>query len=87
MTVTEIADEIQAQLSSAVQTVQQSVVSTLEWVGEQAQTLLPQTTARLVDRLPQATEYVDRGFETAEQWLRSQHDFVSKIANALQPSA
>lgn len=87
MTVTDIADEVQAQLASAVQMVQQSVVSTLEWVGDQAQALLPQTSARLADRLPQATEYVDRGFETAEQWLRSQHAFVSKIANALQPSA
>ena len=41
MTVTEIADEVQAQLLSAVQTVQEGVVSTLEWVSEQAETRLP----------------------------------------------
>jgi hypothetical protein len=87
VTVTDIADEVQAQLSSAVQTVQETVVSTLEWVGEQVQTLLPQTTERLASRLPLATHYVDLGFETAEQWLRSQHEFASKIASALQPSA
>jgi hypothetical protein len=86
MTVNDIADEVQAQLLSAVQVVQENVVSTLEWVGEQAETRLPDAVVRLANRLPQATHYVDRGFETAEQWLRSQHDFVAKITDALQPS-
>jgi hypothetical protein len=86
VTVTDIADEVQSQLSSAVQVIQDTVVTTLEWVGEQAQTLLPQTTARLAHRLPQATQYIDRGFDSAQEWLRSQHDFASKIANALQPT-
>ena len=87
MTVTEIADEVQAQLSSAVQVVQDSVISTIEWVGERAEAMLPQTSTRLAGRLPQATEYVDRGFETAQQWLRSQHEFATKIATALATSS
>ena len=87
MTVTDIADEIQAQLLSAVQVVQDNVVDALEWVGEQAETRLPESVVRLTGRLPQATRYVDRGFATAEQWLRSQHDFASKVAEALTPSA
>ena len=87
MTVTEIADEVQAQLLNAVQTVQESVVGTLVWLTAQAETILPETTIRLANSLPQASTYVDRGFETAEQWLRSQHDFASKIAEALKPSA
>ena len=86
MTVTDIADEVQAQLANAVQVVQTGVVSTLEWISEQAETRLPESAAKLANRLPQATQYVDRGFETAEQWLRSQHDFASKIAEALKPS-
>jgi hypothetical protein len=87
MTVTEIAGEVQAQLLSAVQTVQESVVSTLEWVSEQAETLLPEATARLASRLPEAAPYIDRGFDAAEQFLRSQHEFATKIADALKPSA
>ena len=87
MTVTEIAEEVQAQLLSAVQVVQDRVISTIEWVGEQAEAMLPQTSTRLAGRLPQATQYVDRGFETAEQWLRSQHEFATKIATALAPTS
>jgi hypothetical protein len=87
MTVTEIVDEVQAQLLSAVQTVQENVVGTLVWLTEQAETVLPETTIRLANSLPRGSTYVDRGFATAEQWLRSQHDFASKIAEALKPSA
>jgi hypothetical protein len=87
MTVTDIADQVQAQLLSTVQVVQDNVVSALEWVGDQAETRLPESVKRLNARLPQATRYVDRGFATAEQWLRSQHDFAAKIAEALTPSA
>ena len=76
MSTTDIADEIQAQLLSAAQMVQDSVVTTIEWVGEKAEAILPQTSARLTSRLPQATRYLDRGFETAEQWLRTQHEAV-----------
>jgi len=84
MTVTEIADEVQSQILSAVQIVQENVVTALEWVSEQAETRLPEQIARLGERLPQATEYVDRGFDTAEAWLRNQRDFASKLAGAVQ---
>lgn len=87
MTATEIANEVQAQLLGVVETVQTGVVSTLVWVTEQAETILPESAVRLANRLPQATEYIDRGFETAEQWLRSQHEFASRIADAFKPSA
>ena len=87
MTVTDIAGDVQSQILNAVQVVQDTVVSTIEWITEQTQTLLPETAARLATRLPQANEYVDRGFATAERWLQSQHDFASKIADAVQPSA
>jgi len=83
MTVTEIADEVQSQILSAVQVVQENVVTALEWVTEQAETRLPESLTRFADRLPQATEVVDRGFDTAEGWLRNQRDFASKVAGAV----
>ena len=87
MTVTDIADDVQAQFLSATQVVQDTVVTTLEWLTEQAQSILPETAARIADRLPQAKQYVDRGFEAAEQWLRSQHEFAANVAGAVQPTA
>ena len=87
MTVTDIADEVQSQVLSAVQVVQDNVVSALEWVSEQAETRLPEQIVRLADRIPQATQYVDRGFDTAEQWLKAQRDFASRVAGAVTPSA
>jgi hypothetical protein len=87
MTATQIADEIQSQLLSAVQIAQETVVSTLEWVSGQAEALVPEATALLTSRLPEATHYLERGFEAAEQWLRSQRDFVTKVADAVKPSA
>jgi hypothetical protein len=87
MTVTEIANEVQAQILTAVQTLQEGVVTTLEWVTEHAETLLPESAARVANRLPEATPYIDRGFEAVEQFVRSQHDFANKIADALKPSA
>jgi hypothetical protein len=85
MTVTEIAEEVQAQLLSAMEVVQNGVVSTIEWVGEQAEARVPEAATRLTERLPLATHYVNVGFDTAEQWLRSNRDFASKVAGALQP--
>ena len=79
MTVTEIADEVQSQLLSLVQIAQENVVD----VVERAQDLLPSSTARLVSRLPDAAKLVDRGFETTEQWLRSQRQFAAKLGDAL----
>ena len=89
MTVTDIADEVQSQVLSAVQVVQDNVISALEWVSEQAETILPEAATRLTNRLPQATDYIDRGFATAETWLRSQRDFAAKVAAAAttKPSA
>ena len=84
MTVTEIADEVQSQVLTAVQLVQENVVAALGWVSEQAETRLPDPFARIGDRLPQATEYVDRGFDAAEAWLRNQRDFATKVATAVQ---
>lgn len=86
MTVTDIADEVQSQVLSAVQVVQENVVNALEWFTEQAETRLPEQIVRLTERLPQATQYVDRGFESAEQWLRSQRDFAAKAGAAVQPA-
>ena len=87
MTPVDIANEVQAQILNAVETVQESVVGALGWVSGQAETLLPEPAQRLASRLPEATQYIDRGFEAAEQFLRSQHDFASKIAGALKTSA
>ncbi|HEX4489901.1 MAG TPA: hypothetical protein VH914_01735 [Acidimicrobiia bacterium] len=84
MTVTEIADEVQSQILTAVQVVQENVVTALEWVTGQAETRLPEQVSKLTERLPQATQYVDRGFDTAEAWLRNQRDFASKVAGAVQ---
>jgi hypothetical protein len=86
MTVTDIADEVQSQVLSAVQVVQENVVNVLEWITDQAETRLPEQIVRLTERLPQATHYVDRGFESAEQWLRSQRDFAAKAGEAVKPS-
>jgi hypothetical protein len=33
------------------------------------------------------TEIADPGFETTEQWLRSQRRFVAKLGDALTPPA
>jgi hypothetical protein len=87
MTVTEIADEVQSQVLTAVQLVQTNVVTALEWVTEQAETRLPEPVARFTERLPRATRYVDRGFDTAEAWLRNQRDFATKVAGAVQRPA
>ena len=83
MTVTEIADEVQSQLLSLVQIAQESVVD----VVERAQDLLPSSTARFVSRLPDAAKLVDRGFETTEQWLRTQRQFAAKLGDVLTPPA
>jgi hypothetical protein len=85
MTVSERAEEVQSQLLSAMEVVQNAVVGTIEWVGEQAESRLPEAATRFADRLPLATHYVNVGFDTAEQWLRTNRDFASKVAGALQP--
>ena len=85
MTVTDIAGDVQSQILSAAHVVQDTVVTTIEWLTERTQTLIPETAGKLADRLPQVNEYVDRGFATAEQWLRTQHDFASKVVTAVQP--
>jgi hypothetical protein len=83
MTVTEIADEVQSQLLSLVQIAQENVVDAIERVSERAQDLLPSSTTRFANRLPDAAKLVDRGFETTEQWLRSQRQFAAKLGDAL----
>jgi hypothetical protein len=87
MTVTEIADEVQSQLLSLVQIAQENVVDAIERASERAQDLLPASTTRFVNRLPDAAKLVDRGFETSEQWLRSQRQFAAKLGDALTPPA
>jgi hypothetical protein len=87
MTVTEIADEVQSQLLSLVQIAQENVVDAIERVSERAQDLLPSSTTRFANRLPDAAKLVDRGFETTEQWLRSQRQFAAKLGDALTPPA
>jgi hypothetical protein len=87
MTVTEIADEVQSQVLTAVQLVQANVVTALEWMTEQAETRLPEPVAGFAQRLPQATRYVNRGFDTAEAWLRNQRDFATKVAGTVQRPA
>ena len=88
MTVTEIADEVQAQLLTAVQTVAGRRGHHAR-VGHRAGRDAPSRSRPPASRTasPQATQYVDRGFETVETWLRSQHDFATKVADALKPSA
>jgi len=85
MTVAEIADEVQSQLLSLVQIAQENVVDAVERVSERAQNLLPASATRFANRLPSAAPLVDRGFETTEQWLRSQRQFVAKLGDALTP--
>jgi hypothetical protein len=85
MTVAEIADEVQSQLLSLVQIAQENVVDAIERVSERAQNLLPPSATRFANRLPSAAPLVDRGFETTEQWLRSQRQFVAKLGDALTP--
>jgi hypothetical protein len=85
MTVAEIADEVQSQLLSLVQIAQENVVDAIERVSERAQNLLPASATRFANRLPSAAPLVDRGFETTEQWLRSQRQFVAKLGDALTP--
>ena len=86
MTVAEIADEVQSQLLSLVQIAQENVIDAIERVSERAQNLLPASATRFANRLPSAAPLVDRGFETTEQWLRSQRQFVAKLGDALTPS-
>jgi len=85
MTVAEIADEVQSQLLSLVQIAQENVVDAIERVSERAQNLLPASATRFANRLPNAAPLVDRTFETTEQWLRSQRQFVAKLGDALTP--
>ena len=85
MTVTEIADEVQSQLLSLVQIAQENAVDAIERASERAQSLLPAAATRFASRLPDAAKLVDRGFETTEQWLRSQRQFAAKLGDALTP--
>ncbi len=85
MTVTEIVDEVQSQLLSLVQIAQENVVDAIEQVSERAQTVLPAAATRLAQRLPSTSKLVDRGFESTEQWLRSQRQFAAKLGDALMP--
>jgi methyl-accepting chemotaxis protein len=85
MTVTEVADEVQSQLLSLVQIAQENVVDAIERVSERAQNLLPASATHFASRLPNAAQLADRGFETTEQWLRSQRQFVAKLGDALTP--
>ncbi len=85
MTVAEIADEVQSQLLSLVQIAQENVVDATERVSERARNLLPASATRFANRLPSAAPLVDRSFETTEQWLRSQRQFVAKLGDALTP--
>jgi len=87
MTVTEIADEVQSQLLSLVQIAQENVVDAIERVSERTRELLPPSTMRFANRLPDAAKLVDRGFETTEQWLRTQRQFAAKLGDALTPPA
>ena len=85
MTVTEIADEVQAQLLSAVQIVQDTRRHHAR-VGRRAgRDPPPRGGDPLADRLPQATHYVDRGFDAAEQWLRVAARLRVEDRRALQP--
>jgi len=87
MTVTEIADEVQSQLLSLVQIAQENVVDAIERVSERTRDLLPASTTRFANRLPDAAKLVDRGFATTEQWLRTQRRFAAKLGDALTPPA
>jgi hypothetical protein len=87
MTVTEIADEVQSQLLSLVQIAQENVVDAIERVTERTRDLLPASTTRFANCLPDAAKLVDRGFETTEQWLRTQREFAAKLGDALTPPA
>jgi hypothetical protein len=85
MTVTEIADEVQSQLLSLAQIAQENVVDAIERVSERVRTVLPAAATRFANRLPNPAQLADRGFETTEQWLRSQRRFVAKLGDALTP--
>jgi hypothetical protein len=85
MTVTEFADEVQSRLLSLVQITQENVVDAIERVSERVQHLVPASATRFASRLPNAAQLADRSFETTEQWLRSQRQFVSKLGDALTP--
>ena len=47
--------------------------------------MLPASTTRFANRLPDAAKLVDRGFETTEQWLQSQRQFAAKLGDAMTP--
>jgi hypothetical protein len=87
MGATEIADEVREQLVHILQIAQENVVGALEAVTEQAQRLLPQYAVEFADKLPSATQIVDRGFDRAEQMLQSQRQFASKVAGGFDATA
>jgi hypothetical protein len=87
MTVTEIADDVQNQLLSLLRIAQENVVDAIERVSERTQDLLPASATCFASRLPNAAKLVDSGFETSEQWLRSQRQFAAKLGCALTPPA
>ena len=86
MTVTEIADEVQSQLLSLIQIAQENTVDAVERLSLRAMSLLPASATRIAEGLPKAAKVVDRGFETTEQWLRSQREFAAKLGDALTPT-
>jgi hypothetical protein len=87
MSVTEIAGEVESQLRFLVQIAQETAVDAIERVAQRAQSVLPESATRLANSLPNAAKLVDRGFETTEQFLRSQRAFAAKLGDALTPQA
>ena len=87
MGVNEFADEVREQLVHVLQIAQENVVGALEAATEQAQRLLPQYAIEFANKLPTATQVVDRGFDRAEQMLHVQRQFASKVAGGFNATA
>jgi len=86
MATSNLTEEMREQVLSIVEIVQQNVVGALESIAEQAQRLLPQYATEFAEKLPTATQVVDRGFDRLEQMLKTQRDFATKVAGGFTPS-
>ena len=86
MHVTDLPEEIRDQLRGLLHMAQDAVIDTLGRLAEPTRTMVPDSVMRLAQKLPDGAEFVDRGFATAEHWLRSQREFTARLADSLAPA-
>ena len=78
------AEKMGEQARSAVNRSQQAVTEALANWAVTTQAMMQPPTPQALQAMPKPTELVDRGFEIAEQLLKAQHSFATKLMESMQ---